>query len=393
MSDKTEDQEIKEEAKETKNGKKDKKAQKKGKKGKKMAPRRKFILLALLPIVAVALFLTYDVMSFLGEAPSEKPKEIEFTVLPGSTFQEIAEKLYEEGLITNVRAFVMYARYKGITETLRSGHYTLNTSWPPPQLIDHLMVAKPKLETITIPEGLPWWEVGRRFEMAGLIRFEDFRKTIHNPTFLAHWNVPFDNAEGFLFPDTYKFHKPLVRNERSAQEILGHLLANFWKRTRHVFEEEERSKNDQKKYIQRIMTLASIVEKETASRKEYARIAGVFANRLNRDMRLQADPTIIYGLGQKFDGNITKANLQDKKNPYNTYQIDGLPPGPIASPGLAAIEAAGQPERHNYLFFVSKNDGTHVFTSNLRDHNRAVNLYQKRRRGDGLRWQQGGTVQ
>jgi len=349
---------------------------------KKKSPMIKRILFVLLPFILLALYVGNDVNSFLGAVPSNTPQEKIFLITPGSSFQFVADNLYEENLITDVRSFIIYAKYRGITDKVRSGRFALSTGWTPVEVIDHLMTAKPKLETITIPEGLPWWEIAKRFDKAGLIRFEDFKKTIHNRSFLRYWGIPFTNAEGFLFPDTYKFLKPLELNERNAQNIIGRLIDNFWRRTAHIWPGGKRPTKRQEELLRHIVILASIVEKETADPLEHNRIAGVYANRLKRKMRMQADPTTIYGLGVEFDGNLTKKHLQDRKNPYNTYRLHGLPPAPICSPGLASIEASRKPEAHEYLYFVAQPTGAHYFSKNLNDHNRAVNLYQKRRRGD-----------
>jgi UPF0755 protein len=176
--------------------------------------------------------------------------------------------------------------------------------------------------------------------------------------------------EGYLFPDTYRFAKGLP-----AESIVRTMVDRF----RAVYEDVRRASPATSLSMHEIVTLASIVEKETAVPEERPLIAAVFLNRMRRGMRLETDPTVIYGISD-FDGNLRRVHLEDESNPYNTYRIPGLPPGPIASPGREALQAVLAPADSPYLFFVSRNDGTHVFTTSYRDHSRAVAQFQKQRR-------------
>ena len=218
--------------------------------------------------------------------------------------------------------------------------------------------------------------MGKRLEVGGFVRFDDFAKVIHDPAFLRHWGIHGKNAEGFLFPDTYLLMRPLELNEESAAKIAGRLVDNFWRRTASLWPGGVRPSLKDAPFVASTINLASIVEKETAVPSERARVAGVYSNRLQKGMLLQADPTIIYGVGPDFSGEIRRSQLEDASNLYNTYKHAGLPPGPIASPGLACIRAALNPEKHDFLYFVARGDRSHAFSTTLDGHNRNVRLYR-----------------
>ena len=234
------------------------------------------------------------------------------------------------------------------------------------------------LYRVTVPEGLPWWEVGRVLEQAGLCTAADFDAVIHDSEFLRHWGIPFESAEGFLYPDTYFMPQPRAMDPAAARAAAGRMVDTFWRKADALWPEGRPDPAT----LRRVVTLASIVEKETAVPAERSRVAGVYANRLKKNMLLQADPTVIYGLGPDFRGPLLTKHLQDGGNAYNTYRLAGLPPGPICSPGLAALRAALSPEVHNYLYFVANGkDGGHVFSTTLSQHNRAVRDYRNAIRG------------
>ena len=249
--------------------------------------------------------------------------------------------------------------------------------------MDALVNGKPVLFRITVPEGLTWWQTGRLLEEAGLVRFADFRDVVTDPDFLRHYGIPFATAEGFLMPDTYLLKKADEPDDAQfkaqARAVAGRMVDNFWRKTAAVWPGKVRPKPDD---LKTWVILASVVEKETAIDAERPRVAGVYRNRLARQMPLQADPTVIYGLGPAFDGNLRRKDLDDPNNLYNTYQRPGLPPGPISSFGTAALAAAVNPEAHDFLYFVARTDGgEHVFSATLTEHNRAVRQYLQNRRG------------
>ena len=192
----------------------------------------------------------------------------------------------------------------------------------------------------------------------------------HDPELIKRWKIPNDSLEGYLFPDTYYFHKGA-----SALDVAGSMLEQF----KHNISPEWRERADALGFsMHQIITLASLIEKEAGVATERPIISAVYHNRLRNNIRLQCDPTVIYAI-PNFDGNLTRKHLR-LDSPYNTYRYRGLPPGPIANPGRASIEAALYPADVDYQYFVSRNDGTHQFSTTLRQHNNAVIKYQKRRR-------------
>lgn len=327
---------------------------------------------ALLSLCAAA-YAGLRVKEFLDTPPAAPGEQIFFDVEVGTPFAKVARQLAERGIVADARLFVWLARYKQWDGRLQAGRFALHTGWTPGAVLEQLVNGRPVLYRLTLREGMTWWETGRALEEAGFARFADFRETIADPEFLRRYGIPFSSAEGFLMPDTYLLKKPDAPDAEAARAVAGRLVDAFWRKTAPLWPEGKKPGPEE---LRRIMILASIVEKETAIAAERPRVAGVYANRLRIGMPLQADPTVIYGLGPAFDGNLRRAQINDSKNLYNTYQRAGLPPGPIASPGLAAIRAAMEPERHDYLYFVAKTDGgAHDFSVTLKEHNRAVRRY------------------
>lgn len=384
------------------------------------------LLVLLVLFSAASLWLWREAHVFLQTPPDAAGHEVYFDVAPGAKFSQIACDLATKGLITDARKFAWLARFKNQDGRLQAGRFALNSGWTPEKTLDALVNGAPVLFRVTIPEGLTWWQTAKLLDNAGLVRFDDFRAVIEDPEFLRHYGIPFANAEGFLMPDTYFLRKPdvpmpaagrgsepLTESENhslavwqaQARTVAGRLVDNFWRKAapawpqknsaaadkewnskkHQAFEEKPDQftpprRDDLKKWV----ILASIVEKETGVEQERRRVAGVYANRLRKNMLLQADPTVIYGLGENFSGRLRRVNLEDASNPYNTYQLAGLPPGPICSFGTAALKAAIRPEDHNYLFFVATSDsnGGHTFSTNFEDHNRAVQEYRRQRRSN-----------
>ena len=209
-------------------------------------------------------------------------------------------------------------------------------------------------------------EISQQLEVAGLGTQSAFTTLAHDPNFCTSLGIDSDNLEGYLFPDTYFFEKGMP-----PETILATMVTRFQK----VFVPAWKNRARQRGLsVHQVVTLASIIEKETGTPDERALISSVFHNRLKRNMRLQSDPTVIYGISN-FNGNLTRKDLKTP-SPYNTYIIKGLPPGPIANPGRLAMEAALFPVNSKFYFFVSKNDTTHHFSATLKEHNRAVGKYQ-----------------
>ena len=483
-------------------------------------------------------YAAYDVHHFLTTPASREPQEIMFTIAPGATFDRVAWDLKKAGALADVTRFRLLARYKDVLGKIRAGEYMINTGWTPEQVLWQITVGQPVLYRMSIREGLTWWETAREVEAQGFARYEDFKAVIHDPEFLSQYTIPFANAEGFLFPETYLMRKPRAMDRAQAREVAALMVDMFWKKTQPIWTQLPR-KQDAKpspdagpagaarpapgaenatapsavslapvtgsmgspdgadrrqntpsnstrpapavpagqraaaplaanatagalpggnatagatpaatapvnappatpvpnagnaaamtagqpagpgnapappagnataplsdgnataataappaaqpnpadidpEALKRLVILATLVEKETGIPSERARVAGVYANRLRLGMLLQCDPTIIYGVGESFSGSIRKSQLNDAKNPYNTYIHAGLPPGPICSPGLEALKAAAAPERHDFLYFVATGvDGGHSFSKTLGDHNKAVQVYRSRMR-------------
>jgi UPF0755 protein len=345
------------------------------------------ILLRLLSVCAfsalcAAGFVAFEARSFLENPPASPGEDVFFDVEAGAGFAGIAEQLEKKGLTTSARKLVLLARWKNLDRRPQAGRFLLNTGLPPARILDILINGRPVLYRLTLREGLNWRETAKILEEAGFARGDDFREVVFDREFLRHHGIPFSSAEGFLFPDTYLLKKPEVPDAASARAAAGRLVDTFRQKTAGIWPDGARPDPES---LRRIVIIASIVEKESALAGERPRVAGVYMNRLRLNMPLQADPTVIYGLGEDFDGNLRRAHLDDPKNSYNTYKIPGLPPGPVCSPGLASLKAVLAPEKHDFLYFVAKGDGGHVFSTNLQDHNRAVRrwvqLQREQRRG------------
>lgn len=334
---------------------------------------RKLILalvaLCFLAVVAISGFVLYQAHHFLNTPPESPGRDVTVTIEQGATFDAVATMLADKGLVTNAHYFALLGKWKEAAASVQAGEFEMNTGWTPSKVLDTLLHGKPILYKLSIPEGLTWWQTAQAIQDAGYANATKIDELVHDPDLLSQYNIPFDSAEGFLFPDTYLLTRKETENPRFIVELL---LKTFWKNADKVWPDGAPATDT----LKRIVTLASVVEKETGAPQERATIAGVYDTRLKRHMLLQADPTVIYGLGKDFDGNLTRKHLEDPKNPYNTYRHAGLPPGPICSPGLDALMAAAHPANHDYLYFVAKGDGTHQFSKTLRQHINAVRKYQ-----------------
>jgi len=291
-----------------------------------------------------------------------------FNIPNGASLYLISKELEESGLIHDRHVFSLWIRIKGIGNEIKAGEYLLSPSMSPLAILEILRQGRVVTHTITIPEGFSIIQIADLFNKAGLAEKESFLGAAGNPELLKKYNIIADSLEGYLYPDTYRMAKGL-----SAISIIEILVTRFME----VYNDIIVKNYTIDMSMEELVTLASIIEKETGKPSERPIVSSVFHNRLKKGMRLESDPTVIYGIND-FSGKITKKDL-NTRTPYNTYIISGLPPGPIANPGRAAIEAALKPAETNYLFFVSKNDGTHIFSETYHDHVNAVNKYQRRR--------------
>ncbi len=291
-------------------------------------------------------------------------------IKPGQSFSETVTQLQGAGFVSHPERFQYLARLMGDDRRIRAGEYVLYASMSPKEILDTLVRGQALLHKVVIPEGSTLFAIGRILETAGLVSQEAFLRAAMDPGLVKRLGLEGQTLEGYLFPETYYFPKGVT-----AEEVIDKMITHF----RSVFTPEMHERaNSMDLTMHEVVTLASIVERETGKPEERPLIAAVFLNRLKRDMRLESDPTVIYGM-QDFQGNLTRKDLETP-TPYNTYIVSGLPAGPIACPGRAAIEAVLHPSEEPFLYFVSRNDGSHHFSRTLAEHNQMVRRYQLRRR-------------
>jgi UPF0755 protein len=304
--------------------------------------------------------------AWLLTTPPTPPEEATLVVRAGDSLASVATRLERAGVVRSALLFRVVARVTGRDRSLQPGDYDFPAPLTMTEVLERLAGGGAHAE-LTIPEGLTVREVAALLARAGYGDAERFLCLADDPDFLLAAGVPGPQLEGYLFPDTYRFTAVM-----SPAEILAIMVRRFQER----FDADRwRRAAARGLGVNDVVTMASIVEKESALATERPVVAGVFYNRLRLGMPLQSDPTVIYGIAD-FNGDLTRADLT-RPGPYNTYVNPGLPPGPIANPGLAAIDAALAPSDTSYLYFVSKNDGSHVFAATLADHNRNVARYQK----------------
>ena len=330
----------------------------------------RFILAGVVCILLLGAWGVRQIDNMLQPA-ADHPAPALFQVEAGDSMNGVARRLEERGILRSARATRWLARIEGLDGQLQVGEYELSPDQTPQSILAIITTGQVKTWSLTIPEGSRALEIAQRIQDEGLGNARHFMEATNDPEWAAALGLPGPSLEGYLYPDTYTLPRGL-----SAREITAIMVRQFnrvW--VEHVAAWAEQSTLSQGE----IVTLASIVEKETAAPHERPLIAAVFLNRLARGMRLETDPTVIYGI-PNFDGNLTRAHLRDRNNPYNTYRIRALPPGPIANPGLEALLAVVKPAETDFLYFVSRNDGTHAFSVSYREHEEAVTQYQRRRR-------------
>jgi len=330
---------------------------------------RQHLLIASVTILAI--FVAGAVLSYRSlfsemalRSPEISPVKIE--VMAGSSLSRVAIELAEAGYLPSPTLFKLWARLKGAENSIQTGEYELHSGITPAQLLDKIVRGESVQYRITLVEGWTFQQALNALWSAGNIR-----SSLNNssPADIAQqMSLDYENPEGLLYPDTYFYTKGTLDIEllRRANARLNTVLSEAW---------ESRLGSLPFANSYEALTMASIIEKESARNSERGLIAGVFVGRLDLGMRLQSDPTIIYGMGNRYAGNITRADLLEE-TPYNTYRIDGIPPTPIALSGEASIVAALNPSASDFLYFVAKGDGSHQFSRSLEEHNAAVREYQ-----------------
>lgn len=297
--------------------------------------------------------------------------EQQVTIAPGTSVIQILQTLQKEGVIADANLARFYLVYYMRDPALQAGDYSFRGPLSTPDVLEKLVRGQVVTDSVTLIEGLTLEEIADRLEQAGLGRREVFLDLMRSPELIADLDPEAPDLEGYLFPETYSFAR-----HSDEQTVVTTLVKTF--RQRYEKQIRPLQGNGPSRSLRQIVTLASIVEKEARVPSERPLIAGVYANRVQRGIGLMADPTVIYALKRvgQWNGNIRRSDLQ-VDSPYNTYRYAGLPPGPICSPGLASLEAAADPASVPYLYFVSRNDGTHVFASTLQEHNRNVEIWQR----------------
>jgi UPF0755 protein len=294
-----------------------------------------------------------------------------FVEIPNGTgVNAIGHRLVEAGVIRDSYAFRLAMRLSDEGRPLKAGEYRFTDAMSPADVIDKLARGDVYLRPLTFPEGLTVAEMAGIFEQHGFGPAQSFVDAAKQALDEVRQIDPeARSVEGYIFPETYALPR-----HTTAPMLVGQMVDRF----KHVTADLRAESQARGVSLRELVTLASLVEKETAKAEERPLVAAVYRNRLRIGMPLQCDPTVIYALRQAgvYNGNLTHANMQIDSR-YNTYRYPGLPPGPIASPGKAALDAAARPADVPYLYFVSKNDGSHVFASTLAEHNRNVDLYQR----------------
>lgn len=304
---------------------------------------------------------------YLNTSPQAVSKKVLFQVPAGAGLAAVAGRLEQKKLIRSAAFFRILGRLRGVSRSIKSGYYSISGSEGSWRILSMIVEGKVHTVRVVIPEGLDNLHIARRLAKAGLVKERAFLSAASNGRLLAKYGFKArPTTEGFLFPDTYLFPWGV-----SAERLVEIMIENFRRQVGKDLLDKMRSAS---LGFYKTLILASIVEREAVSPKERPMIAGVFVNRYRKGQKFESCATIQYILGEVRE-KLLFSHLKIA-SPYNTYQNSGFPPGPIANPGLASLKAAAEPSRHNYLYFVSKNDGTHIFSQTVGQHNRAAQKYQ-----------------
>ncbi len=298
--------------------------------------------------------------------------EVLVEIKPGNSTQTIAQRLATAGVVRDYWTFRLAIWRSGRDRALQAGEYHFDRPLSAMQVVHKIATGQVYLRPITFPEGLIISEMAQIFEVEGFGTVDEFLVAAGRVELIAEFDSQATNLEGYLFPETYS-----LPQDATANDLVEAMVTQF----RQVFSVIMREATaDRKLSVREIVTLASLIQKETGNSDEHGLVSAVYNNRLRIGMPLQCDPTVIYALqlAGLYDGNLNRRSL-DFDSPYNTYRHAGLPPGPIASAGRAVLDAAVRPVDVSYLYFVSRNDGSHAFASTLREHNRNVREYQVKR--------------
>ena len=330
---------------------------------------RKFTVWFVIPTI-----LFFPIIAFISYAllfsPLTPERSVQLQIQPGTGLNKIALDLQKKGVIRSSLSVKLLARWNRQGDRIQAGHYQFSGSASPEDVLARLVAGDVEKVSLTIPEGFTLQQIVDRIEKKGFGDRDKLMQLAYDADFIHSLKIDAESLEGYLFPETYLF-APGVGEEALLTMMVEQLRS-------HISKELEKKAKDLKLSFHQWVTLASIIEKETGIIEEMPLISSVFHNRLKRKIPLQTDPTVIYGI-KNFNGNLTRKDLKTP-TPYNTYIIRGLPPGPIASPGSAALKAAVNPAQTKYLYFVATGDGGHRFSKTLKEHNAAVREYLAQRR-------------
>ena len=315
---------------------------------------------------------------FLSPADSKSTKEVIVEVKPGSSFRSFCKKLSDEGIVNHWWALDFMSQIKKSDTQIQAGEYLLSPSMTPRQIMAKLSKGDVHKRIVLIREGEDLWQVAEALEAADVVKASSFIKSATDPDLLTRMEFDGASLEGYLFPETYYFS-----GQQSVINVIWRFVDEFNKNWPEAYDARIEELGFTMNTVNEVLTLASIIEKESGNFKEQPRISAVFHNRLRSGIKLESDPTLVYGL-RDFGGTVLNKH-KDRETPYNTYRNFGLPPGPICNPGKTAIEAALYPLETEELFFVADGHGGHVFSKTLKEHNVAVrkyrNLIKERKKG------------
>jgi UPF0755 protein len=324
-------------------------------------------LAALILVAAIVLGASYAAIQYYWLSPTEKfAPQREVTIEKGESFHQIARALAEAGVVRSELALRLYGRVSRTASEIKPGDYAFKGAERIPDVMRHLVRGDFIVVTITIPEGLTVHEIAERVAETGLVCEDEFERAARDGAIVRALGLTPLGAEGYLFPATYKFSP-----HATTDDVLAAMLARFYQ---ILTPEVEERMFEQGLDPRRLVTMASIVEKEAKAPSERPLIAGVFYNRLRLNMPLQSDPTAEYELDGAHESAATAVH---SASAFNTYDFAGLPPGPIANPGLKSIEAALNPTETSYLYFVAREGGTHVFSKSFEEHKRVISSERK----------------
>jgi UPF0755 protein len=321
-------------------------------------------------LIAVAAVFGYLALGFIHSAPGSDSAQVIYELKPGQGFNMVAKDLETQGLIKNAFAFSMYARFTNQRSQIKRGEYGLARNMTPSEVLAVITSGKSISKPFTVAEGLNIFEIADLYEKEQFGKKEEFLRVARDPAIIKKLlGEAAPSLEGYLFPETY-----MITKFDSTENLVEAMVRRFFS----VYESLGVSQALPTWTRAQIVTLASIIEKETGAKEDRPLIASVFHNRLEKKMKLQTDPTILYGIADQtgvLPNNIRKDDIL-KPTRFNTYVIPGLPPGPISNPGREALLATIKPAKSLYLYFVSRNDGTTVFSESLDFHNKAVKKFQ-----------------